>query len=100
LCHSLVLQQKNQQVQFVWFQAPLGVWGSRSIPTLIEYLMLDSRQVYVELWRKENGKWVLTTETSDVNERVELKSIENDFSLQDFYYRALELMKEQEEQLR
>ncbi len=33
----------------------------RSIPSLIEYLMVDSRRVYVELWRKENEKWVFNS---------------------------------------
>lgn len=70
----------------------------RSIPTLLEYLMVDSRKVYVELWRKENGKWFLATETSNVNETLELKSIENTFSLQDFYYRTLEMIEYQQQQ--
>lgn len=69
----------------------------RSIPTLIEYLMVDSQRVHVELWRKENGKWVLALESNDVNENVELKSIENNFGLQDFYFEALEMMKHQQE---
>ncbi len=68
----------------------------RSIPTLIEYLMVDSQRVHVELWRKENSKWVLAFETNDVNESVELKSLENIFQLQDFYFEALEMMKQQQ----
>jgi Uma2 family endonuclease len=68
----------------------------RSIPALIEYLMVDSQRVHVELWRKENSKWVLAFETNDVNESVELKSLENIFQLQDFYFEALEMMKQQQ----
>lgn len=64
----------------------------RSIPSLAEYLMVDSQRVHVELWRKENGTWLLATETNNVNDSVELKSIENTFPLQDFYFRALEMM--------
>ncbi len=67
----------------------------RSIPTLVEYLMIDSRRVYVELWRKENEKWVLARETNDLNEKVELQSIESVFSMQDFYFRTLELIEQQ-----
>lgn len=70
----------------------------RSIPSLAEYLMIDSREVYVELWRRENGKWVLAFETKDVNETVELVSTGNTFSLHDFYFRALELMEYQQQQ--
>lgn len=67
----------------------------RSIPAVVEYLMVDSGRVHVELWRKENGKWVLTAETNNVNETVELRSIEKLFSLQDFYFEALEMIEQQ-----
>lgn len=72
----------------------------RSIPTLVEYLMIDSQQVYVELWRRENGKWVLATETANVNDEVELKSIGNSFLLKDFYFKALDMIEHQQKQLR
>ena len=68
----------------------------RSIPSLVEYLMVDSRRVYVELWRKENYKWVLAAETNNVNETIELKSVENTFLIQDFYFDTLEMIKQQE----
>lgn len=68
----------------------------RSIPALVEYLMVDSQRVHVELWRKENDKWVLAAETNDVNQTVELKSIENIFSLQDFYFDTIKLMEQQQ----
>jgi Uma2 family endonuclease len=68
----------------------------RSIPALIEYLMVDSRRVHVELWRRENSKWVLAAETNDVNEAIELKSIENIFQLEDFYFEALEIIQQQQ----
>lgn len=69
----------------------------RSIPSLVEYLMVDSQRVHVELWRKENGKWMLATETNDINESVEFKSIENKFELRDFYFEALEMMAHQQD---
>lgn len=68
----------------------------RSIPSLVEYLMVDSRRVYVELWRKENGKWVLAAETNDVNQTIEFKSIENVFPLHDFYFGTQELIEQQQ----
>lgn len=69
----------------------------RSIPALIEYLTVDSQRVHVELWRRENSKWVLTAETNDVNEAIELKSIENIFQLEDFYFEALEMIQQQQQ---
>ncbi len=68
----------------------------RSIPALIEYLMVDSRRVHVELWRRENGKWILAAETNDVKEIIELKKRWKHFSLQDFYFDALEMIERQE----
>lgn len=67
----------------------------RSIPSLVEYLMVDSRQVYVELWRRENSKWILVAETNIVKQTIELKSIGNTFSLEDFYFEALEIIAHQ-----
>ncbi len=67
----------------------------RSIPTLLEYLLIDSQRVHVELWRKENGTWLLASETNDVNDTIELKSIENAFTLQDFYFDSLEMIEQQ-----
>lgn len=72
----------------------------RSIPALVEYLMVDSQRVHVELWRKENGKWVLAAETNHVNESIEFKSIGNTFSLQDFYFEALEMIEQQQDRIK
>jgi len=66
----------------------------RSIPTLVEYLMVDSQRVHVELWRKKDGTWLLAAETNNANQTIELKSIENTFALNDFYYRAIEMMEQ------
>lgn len=64
----------------------------RSIPSLVEYLMVDSQRVHVELWRKENNQWILAAETNDINQTIELKSINESFALSDFYFEALEMM--------
>jgi Uma2 family endonuclease len=69
----------------------------RSIPALVEYLMVDSRKVYVELWRRENNTWMLASETSNLDDTIELKSIDSSFSLQDFYFRAIEMMQLQQQ---
>ncbi len=68
----------------------------RSIPALVEYLMVDSRRVHVELWRRENGRRLLAAETNDVNETIELKSIEGIFSLHDFYFDVLDMIEQQQ----
>lgn len=67
----------------------------RSIPSLLEYLLVDSQRVHVELWRKESGTWQLAAETNTVDDTIELKSIHNTFSLKDFYFKALEMMERQ-----
>lgn len=45
---------------------------------------------------KINAKWVLAIETNDVNESIELKSKENIFQLKDFYFKALEMIEQQQ----
>ena len=64
----------------------------RSIPSLKEYLMVDSQRVHVELWRKEVEKWVLATETNTLDASVELQSLSSSFNVSDFYYNALDLL--------
>ncbi len=69
----------------------------RTIPSLAEYLMVDSRRVYTELWRKENNKWVLAYETNKISDSIELKSIDSTFLLEDFYFRVLDMIDRQEQ---
>ncbi len=58
----------------------------RSIPTLREYLVLDSRRVGVELWRKsESGFWMLVTETDQSDQPVYLESAGITLLLADLY---------------
>ncbi|MFB9295371.1 Uma2 family endonuclease [Persicitalea jodogahamensis] len=57
----------------------------RSIPTLMEYVLVDSRRVKAEVWRKEEGTWLLAIETNDLESNLELKSIDFTLSLHDVY---------------
>ena len=68
----------------------------RSIPALVEYLMVDSQRLYVELWRKENEKWVLSKQTKDLTDTIELMSVGDTFLLSDFYYQTEELINQQQ----
>jgi Uma2 family endonuclease len=72
----------------------------RSIPTLVEYLMIDSQRLHVELFRKEVAKWVLVTETNKLQDVVELITVADTFPLTDLYYGTEEMMKQQEFQIR
>lgn len=57
----------------------------RSIPTLIEYVLIDSRKVRGEVWRKEENTWLLASETNDIGSSIELTSIGLTLSLRDLY---------------
>jgi Uma2 family endonuclease len=58
----------------------------RSIPTLQEYLTVDSRRVNAELWRKtgENG-WLLAQEVRDLDAAITLASLGLTVRLADVY---------------
>lgn len=57
----------------------------RSIPTLEEYILIDSRRVKAEVWRKDQSRWVLAQETRSVDDAITIRIIDADFSLQDVY---------------
>lgn len=57
----------------------------RSIPSLLEYVLIDSRRIRAEVWRKEAGTWILALETNDPESRIELTSIGLTVSLRDIY---------------
>jgi Uma2 family endonuclease len=58
----------------------------RSIPTLREYLILDSRRVGVELWRKnQSGFWTLVAETDQPDQELYLESVGASVPLADLY---------------
>lgn len=64
----------------------------RSIPSLIEYLMVDSERVHVELFRKEGERWVLESEINDLDATIRLNSVEEDFRISDFYFQAIDII--------
>ncbi len=54
-----------------------------NLPTLEEYILVDSRCIEMELYRKEEGKWIYSMVTPD--EQLELTSLGLHFSLADAY---------------
>jgi Uma2 family endonuclease len=57
----------------------------KHIPTLREYIMVDSEFVKVEAWYKnELGKWVLT-EYDDMSSVLELPSVSTSITLEEIY---------------
>jgi Uma2 family endonuclease len=58
----------------------------QDIPTLREYLILDSRRVGIELWRKlESGPWALVTETVRPDGELYLESVGLPLQIADVY---------------
>lgn len=57
----------------------------RSISTLVEYILIDSRRIKAEVWRREGGFWLLAFETRDREASIELTSIGLTLSLRDIY---------------
>jgi Uma2 family endonuclease len=58
----------------------------RGIPTLDEYLLVDSRKVDVVLYRKaENGLWTLVQQASQFSETVTLESLGVALPLEELY---------------
>ena len=58
----------------------------RDIPTFREYLLIDSRRVWVELWRKsEQGIWSLMLESKSLEAVIHLETIGADLLLADLY---------------
>jgi Uma2 family endonuclease len=64
----------------------------RSIESFKEYILVDSRRVKVEVWRKnEENLWTLTKETSKLNDEIEIKSIEFKLKMEDLYAQTIGL---------
>jgi Uma2 family endonuclease len=58
----------------------------RAIPTFREYLLVDSRRIWVELWRKsEQGIWSLMFESKSLESVVHLETIQADLLVADLY---------------
>jgi Uma2 family endonuclease len=65
----------------------------RSIPTLREYLLIDSTGIRAEVFTKnEAGFWVLTSEADTLAGQVHLQSIDLRLSLADLYATTDELL--------
>jgi Uma2 family endonuclease len=58
----------------------------RSIPTLTEYVLVDSLSILVEVWRKnEDGTWLLAKETENIEEQITLTNFDLQLKLRDIY---------------
>lgn len=58
----------------------------RSIPTLKEYVLIDSSSIAAEVFRKsDEGVWFLASEAYNITEAIELGSIDLKLNLTDIY---------------
>jgi Uma2 family endonuclease len=58
----------------------------RSIPTLMEYVLVDSLSISVEVFRKnEDGTWLLAKETENIEEQITLTNFDLQLKLSDIY---------------
>ncbi len=72
----------------------------RGLESLQEYLVIDSRRFYAELWRKnESGQWVLTDQAQHGSDMLHLKTIDL-FILMDDAYEQTEGLPEEEFSIR
>jgi Uma2 family endonuclease len=67
----------------------------RSIPSLQEYVLVDSLSISVEVWAKnESGIWYLACEAHSLEERVTLTSLNLQLKLSDVYANTKKIMKQ------
>lgn len=65
----------------------------RSIEALQEYILVDSRKIRIEVWRKnDKNLWTLVQETSSLDEFLEIKSIEQQISIEEIYVQTVGLL--------
>lgn len=58
----------------------------RQIPTLKEYILIDSRTITVEVWRKnKSGFWFLEKETSNPKDHIIIDTIGLTLTIEDIY---------------
>ena len=58
----------------------------RSIPSLKEYVLIDSSSIAAEVFRKsDEGVWFLASEAYNISEAIELGSIDLKLNLTDIY---------------
>ncbi len=64
----------------------------RDIPTFREYLLIDSRRIWAELWRKSTeGIWSLVFEGKSLDLIVSLETIGAELLLRDLYVNTEDL---------
>lgn len=65
----------------------------RSIPTLKEYVLINSRSVAAEVFRKsDDGIWMLASEAYAIDKNIELASVGLTLALQDLYAQTEDLV--------
>jgi Uma2 family endonuclease len=65
----------------------------RRIPTFQEYILIDSKTVEIEVWRKsELGQWTLSEQLNTPAERFTIRTIDLTISLQHAYARTVGLV--------
>ena len=65
----------------------------RAIPSLTEYILVDSQTISAEVWRKnEQGFWTLMEETDDITGSFTINSIGLTLPLSTVYARTTELL--------
>ena len=64
----------------------------RSIPSLQEYVLIDSQRIEVEVWRKNNlGQWTLMEQLTDMAGQFTIQTIGLTIALTQTYARTTEL---------
>ncbi len=64
----------------------------RQIPSLREYILIGSRRVDVEVWRKnEDGRWVLAESHTEANQSFRIDTIDLSISLDNVYAQTVGL---------
>ena len=65
----------------------------RSIPSLQEYVLIDSQRVEVEVWRRNDlGQWTLMEQTTDAAGQFTIQTIGLTISISQTYARTTELI--------
>lgn len=65
----------------------------RSIPSLQEYVLIDSQRVEVEVWRRNDlGQWTLMEQTTDPAGQFTIQTIDLTISIGQTYARTTELI--------
>ena len=55
----------------------------RACPTIQEYVMVDSEEIFVEVHRREEGRW--TINTFELGDTITLESLDIQFPIEDAY---------------